>query len=183
MRKIIVCEWLSLDGFFSGINGETDWFYWDKEIESYFKNFQQSIDTLLFGRVTYDIMKAYWPTDAAASEDQGITSHLNDSKKIVYSKAGADADWNNTVIKQEIIPTEIMALKQEAGKDIVIYGSGSIVSQLTGLGMIDEYLLAINPVILGKGNHLFQQQEKPLHWQLIETRSFTNGLIILRYKP
>lgn len=183
MRKIIACEWLSLDGFFSGINGETDWFYWDKEIESYFKNFQQGIDTLLFGRVTYDIMKAYWPTDAAASEDQAIASHLNDSKKIVYSKAGVDANWNNTVVKKEIIPAEIMALKQEVGKDIVIYGSGSIVSQLTNLGMIDEYMLALNPVILGMGKPLFQLQEKPLHWQLIETRSFTNGLIILRYKP
>lgn len=183
MRKIIACEWLSLDGFFSGINGETDWFYWDKEIESYFKNFQRGIDTLLFGRVTYDIMKAYWPTDAAASEDPSITSHLNDSKKIVYSKAGVGADWNNTEVKQAIVPGEIITLKQEAGKDIVIYGSGSIISQLTSLGMIDEYLLAMNPMILGKGKPLFQQQEKPLHWQLTESHSFTNGLIILRYKP
>lgn len=183
MRKIIACEWLSLDGFFSGINGETDWFYWDKEVEDFYKNFQQGIDTLLFGRITYDIMKAYWPTNAAASEDKSITAHMNDSRKIVYSKAGVDTNWNNTEVKQEIIPGEVIALKQEAGKNIVIYGSGSIVSQLTNLAMIDEYLLAINPLILGKGRPLFKQLEKPLHWQLIEVRSFINGLTVLRYKP
>jgi len=86
MRKIIVLNYVSLDGFIAGANGETDWFVWDKEVENYYKDFQNSIDTMLFGRSTYETMASYWATSAASSEDPEITNFMNETKKFVFSK-------------------------------------------------------------------------------------------------
>jgi len=131
MRKIIVSNLVSLDGFMAGINGEIDWFLWNEETAQYAKELAKSIDSILFGRVTYELMANFWPTPAADTEDPLITNYMNDTAKIVFSKTLERADWKNTSIIREIDPAEILKLKQQPGKNLVIYGSGSLVSSLT----------------------------------------------------
>ncbi len=181
MKKIIAFEWLSLDGFIGGPNGETDWFVWDQEIEKFAKEYQSKIDTMLFGRITYEVMASYWPTTASSTEDPMITDFMNNTNKIVFSKTLEKVEWKNSTLSKEIIPGEIKKLKQEAGKDIIIYGSGSIVSQLMKLGLIDEFQIMINPVVLGGGKPLFRKVEKS-NLKLLTTRSFTGGSVLLNFK-
>ena len=116
MKKIIAFEWLSLDGFIGGPNGETDWFVWDQEIEKFAKEYQSKIDTMLFGRTTYEVMASYWPTPASSTEDPMITDFMNNTNKIVFSKTLEKVEWKNSTLSKEIIPGEIKKIKQEAGK-------------------------------------------------------------------
>ena len=182
MKKIIAFEWLSLDGFIGGPNGETDWFVWDQEIEKFAKEYQSKIDTMLFGRITYEVMASYWPTPASSTEDPMITDFMNNTNKIVFSKTLEEVEWKNSTLSKEIIPGEIEKLKQEAGKDIIIYGSGSIVSQLMKLDLIDEFKIMINPVVLGKGKPLFQNIEEKSSLKLLNTRAFTGGSVLLTFQ-
>ncbi|MBC8112455.1 MAG: dihydrofolate reductase family protein, partial [Verrucomicrobia bacterium] len=139
MKKIITVEWLSLDGFFSGPKGETDWFVMDEGTEQYLSNLFKSIDTIVLGHVTYKMFSAYWPKpDPADGNPKELTDFMNNSRKVVFSKTLDKAKWHNTDVFKTITPNEIKKLKGEPGKDIVIFGSGSIVSQLTKLGLIDE---------------------------------------------
>jgi dihydrofolate reductase len=187
MKKIIAFEWLSLDGYIGGPNGETDWFVWDEEVGTYAKKVQSKTDTLLFGRTTYDIMANYWPTPASVSEDQAITDFMNETNKIVFSKTLEEVDpivtgWKNTTVVNEITPEEIKKIKRQAKKNILIYGSGSIVSQLMKLGLIDEYQIMVNPVVLGKGKPLFQNIEEKLKLKVITTKKFKCGNVLITYQ-
>lgn len=183
MRKLIVFNWLSLDGFIAGPNGETDWFVWDEEIEEYAKKVQNSIDTMLFGRVTYNIMANYWPTKAASAENPGIIEFMNNTPKIVFSKSLKKANWNQTRLMKDIVPEEIIKMKQEPGKDMIIYGSSSIISQLTSLILIDEYSVMVNPIVLGTGKPLFQNMDHLLKLKLLSTKTFRCGNVLLNYQP
>lgn len=138
MRKIIAIEWFSLDGYIAGANGEIDWFVWNEEIEEYSKEVMSSSDTMLFGRLTYELMAAYWPTPTSDTENKTITDFMNNSPKIVFSKSLSKVEWNNSSLVSEIDDQHINEMKQRPGKDILIYGSGSIVSQLTKMRLIDE---------------------------------------------
>lgn len=182
MRKIIVSNLVSLDGFMAGPKGEIDWFLWNEETAQYAKELAKSIDTILFGRVTYELMANFWPTPAADSEDQVITKYMNESAKIVFSKTLEKADWKNTRVIKDINPEEILKLKQQSGKDMVIYGSGGLVSSLTQMGLIDDYLIFINPVVLGQGIPLFRNLNDRYKLKLINTKSFNNGVVLLHYE-
>jgi len=182
MKKIIAFEWLSLDGFIGGPNGETDWFVWDEEIEKCAKEFQTTIDTMLFGRTTYEIMAGYWPTLASSTENQMITDFMNDTNKIVFSKTLEKVEWKNSILVREIIPEEIKKIKHQTGRNIIIYGSGSIVSQLMKLDLIDEYQLMINPVVLGSGKPLFQNVKEKSKLKLLNTKTFTSGNVLLTFQ-
>lgn len=179
MRKIIVSNFVTLDGFFAGPNGELDWFVWDDQMAQYSKDLLGSIDTMLFGRVTYDLMRGYWPT--ATTEDPIITDAMNNSPKIVFSKTIAEADWKNTRLFKEINKDQILKMKQQPGKDMVIYGSGSIVSAFARLGLIDDYRIFVNPVILGSGKPMFRDITNRINLKLLETRMFDSGVALLRY--
>lgn len=183
MRKIIVCNWLSLDGFISGPNGETDWFSWSDEIAAWYKVMQQGIDTILFGRKTFDTMAAYWPTPDSKNEDPAIIRHMNDSTKIVYSKTLAGSDWSNTIIKKSVDAGEITALKNQAGKDIILYGSGSIVSALANLQLIDRYYIMVNPILLGSGQALAAGLTRFTKLKRIHVQPFDAGGIMIQYAP
>jgi dihydrofolate reductase len=132
MRKIIVSNCVTLDGFFAGPNGEYDWFVWDEETAKYSRELLGSIDTILFGRVTYDLMAGYWPTASAPAEDPVIIDAMNNLKKVVFSRTLEKVKWRNSRLVKENIENEAAELKQQPGKDIVIFGSGSIVSTLRG---------------------------------------------------
>jgi dihydrofolate reductase len=179
VRKIIVSNYVSLDGFFAGPNGEIDWFVWDEETEAYSKELAASIDTILFGRVTYELMAGYWPT--IATEDPIITEYMNNTPKIVFSRTLKRADWKNTRLLREIDPREIVKLKQQPGKDLVIYGSGSLISTLTQSGLIDEYRIFVNPVILGSGKLMVTGLKERLTLNLFNTKTFRCGVVLLHY--
>jgi len=139
------------------------------------------VDTLLFGRTTYEMMAGYWPT--ATAEDPVIARSMNALPKIVFSSSLKKADWNNTRVMNRIDPGEIARLKEQPGRDMVIYGSGIIVSTLTRLGLIDEYRLIVNPVILGNGKPLFNGLTERLSLKLREAKEMGSGNVLLRYEP
>ena len=182
MKKIIAVEWLSLDGFFSGPNAETDWLVSGKEAQKYLLKMFESFDTILLGQVTYEMFAAYWPKPNPADKNpQELTDFMNNTHKVVFSKRLKNADWNNAEVMSDIIGENIEKMKQESGKDIVIFGSGSIVSQLTKLGFIDEYNFWIVPVFLGEGKSIFKSDEAKLKLKLLDTKTFDRGNIMLHY--
>ncbi|MGB7291453.1 MAG: dihydrofolate reductase family protein [Thermodesulfobacteriota bacterium] len=183
MRKIIVSNNVTLDGFFAGPNGELDWKVWDDEIAQYAKDQSASTDTILFGRVTYELMSSYWPTPAANSQDPVILAFMNNSHKIVFSKTLARADWKNTEVVKDINAKEILRMKQEPGKDMIVFGSGSVVSALSQHGLIDDYRIFVTPVVLGRGKRLFQGIMVRMNLKLLDTKRFNNGVVLLHYKP
>lgn len=188
MRKIIVSNLVSLDGFFEGPNKEIDWFVVDEEFFEYARNLLSEVDTILFGRVTYEHMAGYWPTKSAKENDPVIADKMNNLPKIVFSKTLSKIDpivigWNNSSLIIENVAEEINKLKQQPGKDMVIFGSGNLVSSLTQQGLIDEYRIILNPVILGNGNPLFKGLHEKLNLVLLKTKTFNNGVVILYYEP
>jgi len=179
MEKIIVSNYVTIDGFFAGPNGEIDWFVWDEETAEYSKELLGSIGTILFGRVTYELMASYWPT--ATTEDPVITEYMNNSPKIVFSHTLEKADWKNTRLVKEINQEQILSMKKQPGKDMVIYGSGSLVSIFTQSGLIDDYRIFVNPVVLGSGKPLFKGLNERLKLKLLGTKTFHCGVVLLHY--
>jgi dihydrofolate reductase len=142
-----------------------------------------SFDTIVLGQVTYEMFAAYLPkSNPSDPNPKVLVDFMNNSRKVVFSKSLKKAEWNNSVVMKDIMPKEIEKLKQGAGKDIVIFGSGSIVSQLTKLGLIDEYQFLINPVFLGDGKTLFKSEEAKSKLKLSDTKIFDKGNIMLHYK-
>lgn len=187
MRKIIVTTWITLDGYLAGPNGEMNWVMVDQEMGQYEDDLVSSADTLILGRVTYQSFAGSWPhvpENPKASEGEKVYARkLNSMRKIVFSKSLEQAEWNNSQLMREVLPEELARMKQEPGKDMVIYGSASIVQTLTNFGLIDEYQLFVHPVVLGSGKSLFAGITKPEHLRLTQTKSFPSGVIGLYYAP
>jgi dihydrofolate reductase len=181
MRRLIVSEMVTLDGYFAGPNGEIDWFFWNEEMANYSADLLSRVDTILFGRVTYELMADYWPSASMTAEEPIIIDKMNNLPKIVFSKTLEKAEWENTKLVEEINKDDILKMKQQPGKDIVIYGSGSIVSALTQLGLIDEYRILVNPIILGSGKLLFKNLTERVNLKLVQTKTFKSSVILLHY--
>lgn len=181
MRKVVVSNLVTLDGFFEGLNGNLDWFVVDEEFFDYVNEMFKSVDTILFGRKTYQMMESYWP--AAEDNDPTITHLMNKLPKIVFTKTLEKAEWNNSKIIRENLEEEIHEMKKLPGKDMVIFGSGDIVSFLTNRGLIDEYRIILNPVILGEGNPMFKNINDKVKLNLFKTKKLKSGVIILYYQP
>jgi dihydrofolate reductase len=187
MGKIIAFTIVSVDGYFAGPNGEIDWFKGnDEEDRQFSAEASRSGGTLIFGRTTYEMMAAYWPTPDAIKNDPVTAGVMNSSPKIVFSrsmKPVADGPiWRNTRIIHEIKAGEILKMKRQGDGDFVILGSGSIVQQFANLGLIDEYQLMVTPIILGAGKYLFKDVRR-MNLSLLDSRTFSNGKIFLRYRP
>ncbi|OGO38737.1 MAG: deaminase [Chloroflexi bacterium RBG_16_57_11] len=183
MRKIVMLNRISLDGFFAGLNGEIDWFIHDPEVDQAAHEMMQP-DTLLLGRVTYQMFESYWPPIAmdpdAPEEARIIANELNQMNKVVFSKTLEEVTWVNTKLVHDGIVGEVEMLKQGAGPDITIFGSGSIVQQLTNRGLIDEYLIIVTPVVVGTGKPLFKDVQN-INLKLLDTRNFKSGNVLLHY--
>ncbi|HEY9246821.1 MAG TPA: dihydrofolate reductase family protein [Candidatus Methanoperedens sp.] len=186
MGKIGVFNHVTVDGFFAGPHGEIDWFKLirkDEEWEKYTHGQAKSGSTLMFGHTTYEMMKSYWPTLDAIRSDPAMAEVVNNNPKIVISRTLESVEegpnWKNIRILNEIIPEEILKLKQK--ENITIMGSGTIVQQLANFGLIDEYSLVVVPVILGTGKPLFKDVRK-MDLKLLEARAFKNGIVLLRYQ-
>jgi dihydrofolate reductase len=185
MRKIVVFMHTSLDGFVAGPNGEMDWITVDEEIFDYASGRTNESDTALYGRVTYQMMEAYWPTAAdqpgATKHDKEHSAWYNKVLKVVLSKTMKNADLPNTKIISENLSGEIKSLKQQNGKNILIFGSPTAVHSLMKENFIDEYWLFINPVLLGKGIPLFNDIEERKKLKLLENKVFSSGVVCLHY--
>lgn len=177
MRNIIVSMRVTLDGFIAGPNGEMDWMeeFIDESLANYESELQKTVDTTLFGRVTYQGFESFWPQVARDSASpKGLVEYaqqLNAMRNIVFSKTLSRAEWNNAALVKEIVPEESINMKQEPGRDMVIYGSASIVRTLTNLGLIDRYNLLVYPVGLGSGKPLFQDIVHKVKLSLVSTKT------------
>lgn len=186
MNQISVFDHLSTDGLFAGPNGEIDWFKLiekDEEYDKFIHEESKSGHTLIFGRKTYDMMKSYWPTQDAIKTDPNMARLMNTSRKIVFSKTLKSVEegpnWKNIKLLRDIRPEEIIKLKEN--EEMIILGSGTIVQQFSNLGLIDQYALAIVPVILGAGRPLFEDV-RMTNLELLDTKSFRNGIVFVTYR-
>jgi dihydrofolate reductase len=187
MGKIIAFTNVSVDGFFAGPNGEIDWFKKeDDEDRQFSAEASRSSGTLIFGRTTYEMMAGYWPTPDAIKNNPAVAEVMNNSPKIVFSRSMKPVQdgptWRNTRIIPEIKAEEILKMKRQGDGDYVILGSGSVVQQLANLGLIDEYQLRVNPIILGAGKYLFRDVHR-MNLELLDSLTFRNGKIFFRYRP
>jgi len=181
MRRLTVFNLVTLDGYFAGRNGDISWHNVDEEFQDLAIKASNSGNTLLFGRVTYELMTNFWPTPEAIKTDPIVAEGMNRSEKIVFSRTMDKVDWINTRLVKGDMIAEVRKLKQGSGKDLTILGSGSIVSQLAQEGLIDEYNILLNPVAIGKGKTMFEGIKKKLDLKLTATRTFGNGNILLTY--
>jgi dihydrofolate reductase len=183
MRKIILFNLITLDGFFEGLRHEIDWHNVDEEFNDFSINQLHAADGLIFGRVTYEMMTSFWPSDEAITTDPVVASLMNAIPKIVFSKTLEEANWNNTRLVKDNVVAEISKLKQQPGKDWYVFGSADLATTLIQNNLIDEYRILVNPIVLGSGIPLFKGIPHPLKLRLLNTRVFQNGNVLLTYQP
>jgi dihydrofolate reductase len=185
MRKLTVFNSVTLDGYFCGANGDISWAHSndDAEWNAFTAENAKGDAVLVFGRKTYDMMKSYWPTPEARKNNPEVAEGMNKLPKIVFSRTLDEASWNNTRLIKEDPAAGMRKLKQESGADMVIMGSGSIVSQLARAGLIDEYQIVLVPVVLGQGRTMFESVKEKIPLKRTKTRPFRNGSIVSSYEP
>lgn len=179
MRRVIVSNLMSLDGYFEGPHHEIDWFSPDEEFFEYARQMLLSVDTILFGRATYEHMAAYWPHAPA----DAIEEKMNGLAKIVFSRTLGVANWNNSRLVRSDAGQEIAKLKQEPGRDMVILGSAKLASSLLEAALIDEYRVILKPIVLGAGHPLFRDIHNRVHLKLARSQTLGSGVIILYLHP
>ena len=186
MRKIVVQLCVSLDGYIEGPQGELDWHRVDEELHSHFNHYLGSMGAFLNGRVMHELMAAYWPeADQEPDAPAPIVEFAQiwrDMPKLVYSKTlqQANLDWNITVVR-DVVPEEVRRLKEEPGGDLAL-GGANLAATFLRHGLIDEYRLYVQPVAIGGGKPLFPQGTARTDFQLLESRTFSNGVELLRYQ-
>jgi len=188
-------NWMTANGYFAGADGNLDWVVPDEEQAKAAVDGIPLFDTVLFGRRTYELFEKFWShavDDSSTAPDphhrgertkehHAIAIWLNDANKVVFSKSLKHATWKNSRVLHELNPREIETMKSQPGKDMIIFGSGSIVSQLTQHGLIDEYQFVVCPVLLGNGRPLLSDVSKNLRLDLLEAKPYPSGDVLLRY--
>jgi dihydrofolate reductase len=188
MRKLIVSMNVTLDGFLSGPDCELDWHFqsWTSEMAECACEQLSKSDTILLGRITYSAMARYWSaklTDFSfPREDLAFADMMHRHTKFVFSHSTGIPHWNNAIRIKGNMAAAIVQLKQQPGRDMIIYGSASIVAALTPLNLVDEYHIWVHPVVLGKGKALFKSVSRQLNLQLYKTHIFRSGVAMLCYK-
>jgi dihydrofolate reductase len=194
MRRIVMFNHVSADGCFAGADGNLDWIVQDDEVDKAAMEGGPGADTFLLGRRTYELFASFWPQavdnpNAQAPHGGGELSEtqrqmavgLNEMTKLVFSKTLKKVTWKNSRLIPKLDAREIEAMKKQPGQDMLILGSGSIVSQLTQHGLIDEYHLVVNPIVLGNGRPLLTDVSKSLRLKLLKAREFKSGCMMLNY--
>lgn len=179
MRKVILDLAVTLDGFIEGPNGEVDWCIMDEEMG--FHQFLSGIDTILYGRKSYDLWGEYTPSDTASECEKQIWILVHSKKKIVFSATVAETGGPVQYISRNI-EAEIKKLKQESGKDMWLYGGAGLISTFINLGLVDEYRLSVHPVVLGAGKPLFEGLQKRARLKLKDVRTYSSGVVQLKYQ-
>jgi dihydrofolate reductase len=184
MPRLIVFNSITLDGYFTDRKGDMSWAHKnDPEWNAFVTDNASGGGRLLFGRVTYELMASFWPTPEAMKQMPVVAERMNNLPKVVFSRKMDKASWNNTKVVNGNIGAEVRRMKEEPGEDMVIMGSGTIVSQLTPERLIDEFQLVINPIILGEGRTMFEGIKEKLSFKQTNTRTFDNGNVLLCYEP
>lgn len=178
MRRLLWQVMVSLDGYFEGPNRELDWHVTDGDFTAYVLELLGSIDAILFGRVTYQLMAAYWPT----STDPEARA-MNALQKLVFSRTIGSVDWQNARLVGDDAPGEVAWLKRQPGKDLAIFGSATLGSDFLRRGLVDEVRVLVNPVVLGAGRPMFKGMKERLRLRLVRTRTLASGVVILSYEP
>jgi len=183
MRKLGVFNFITLNGYFEGPGRDISWHTHSGEAQEYSEKMSGSGGTLLFGRLTYELMESYWPTEYAIKNDPIVAENMNKAEKIVFSRTLEKVEWNNTILVKGNLVEEVKKLKQMQGKDMAILGSGSIMTQLAEHDLIDEYIFMVDPIVLGEGTPIFRGLSHKLNLKLIDSRTFKNGIVLLTYRP
>lgn len=183
MRKLKVFNLVTLDGYFAGEDGDISWHRVDEEFQELASAAANSGNTLLFGRVTYQLMASYWPSPEALRDDPLVAAGMNRAEKLVFSRSLDQVEWHNARLVKGELFEEVRRLKAGSGPDLTLLGSGTIVAQLAAAGLVDEYQLLINPVAIGRGRTLFEGIGQKLEFKLTGTRRFGNGNVLLTYEP
>ena len=183
MRKLSVFNFVTLNGFFQGARGDISWHAHGAEENAYAAEALKSRSTLLFGRITYEMMASYWPTPIATKNDPVVAEGMNSADKIVFSRTLKKVEWEHTTLVKDNMVEAVRKMKQEAGSGMTILGSGSIVTQCADAGLIDEYQIMVDPVVLGEGTSIFHGITHKLDLKLTTTRTFGSGVVLLCYQP
>ena len=186
MRNLIFFMHTSLDGFVAGLQGELDWIRIDDELFDFVATMTDKADTALYGRITYEIMQSYWPTAGeqpdASKHDKEHSAWYNKVSKVVLSKTMSEKGLDNTTVIGDQLESNINKIKNQDGKNILIFGSPTASLSLLNAGLIDEFWLFVNPIILGHGIPLYKEVAGTTQLKLIESITFTCGVIALHYE-
>ncbi|VVC00824.1 Uncharacterised protein [uncultured archaeon] len=182
MKKLVFQMMISLDGYFEGLNADLGWHgpMVDAEFNEYAVKFLDTLDGLVFGRRTYQMMAAYWPTEAAIKDDPEVAKRMNGLKKFVFSNSLKKTGWENTVLLKGNAAEEVAKLKKKY--NLAIFGSSDLAVQLLGKGVIDEYRIMINPVVLGAGKPLFSGITEEFRLEFVKSEVFKSGLVTITYR-
>lgn len=186
MRKLSAFETVSVDGYFTDANNDMSWAHAganDAEWNEFVSGNASGDGTLVFGRITYEMMAGFWPTPAAFQAMPVVAQRMNDGQKVVFSRTMKRAEWKNTTLISDDIVAAVRRLKADAGGDMVILGSGTIVAQLAAAGLVDEIQLVVKPIVLGAGRTPFDGMPNRQLLERTRTREFRNGNVVSYYKP
>lgn len=185
MRKLVLFMHLSLDGFAADLNHGLDFLTYNEELEQYADELVKTVGSPVYGRTTYQLMEGYWPT---VLKKPNVNKHalehaqwVENVPKIVFSTTLTEATWNNTRLIKDNVAEEVMKLKQQPGKDLVIFGSPGLATSLMNLGLIDEYRLTVHPIILGNGISMFTNNTAKSTLKLLDSKTLKSGVITLHY--
>lgn len=180
MRKLIVWNMVTLDGYFEGPRPwEIDWheYVWGPELERFSLDQAREVGVLLFGRKTYEGMAAHWQTAKGETAE-----FMNSIPKVVFSSTLETAGWSNTRLVKGRAEDEVARLKRETGRDLFIFGSAELTNSLTRQGQVDEYRIGLNPLVLGGGTPMFKPNGEQMRLKLLEARPMQSGVVLLRYE-
>ena len=184
MRKAIMFNLITVDGFFEGVNKwDIGWHRVDEEFNQFAADQLNRAGGLIFGRVTYQGMASYWPTPNGVKDDPIIAGLMNSIPKYVFSRTLDKLEWSNSQLLKGDALSELKKLKEQPGKDLYIFGSANLSSTFTKNGLIDEYRLMVNPVVLGRGGPVFDGNTEPIKLELMDLKTFRNGNVLLYYRP
>lgn len=195
MRRIVMFNRVSADGYFASTDGSLDWTIPDDAIDRAGAASMKDFDTMLFGRHTYEAFESFWPHVASDSETvndphregrhsetlRSMATWINETEKWLFSSRRTEVSWQNSRLFPKLDPAELQALKQASGKNMIIFGSGSLVSELTAHGLIDEYQFIVSPLLLGRGRSLISDVSKRVPLELLEAKPYPSGNLMLRY--
>lgn len=196
MRRIVAFDHLTADGHFAGPDGSLDWIVQDDAVPRSLME-GAHFDAMLFGRRTYELFEGFWPkaldgSDTArdphapgrrSKDVHDMAVFINEKEKLVFSRERCDFTWPHTRQLPTLDRKVVEGLKQEPGGDIIVFGSGSVVAQLTELGLVDEYQLVVSPVLLGDGRSLVTGLGRKVALKTLEARAFPSGSVLLRFAP
>jgi dihydrofolate reductase len=182
MRKLVVSEWMTLDGVFDA-DTMKEWFepYDSPERQNYIKENVLTSDAFLVGRVTYEMLASYWPNQK--NNEMGVADRLNSAPKYVVSSTLKKAEWNNSTIINEDVVEEVTKLKQQPGQDILMFGSATLVQSLMEADLIDEYRFLVHPTIMGGGKRFFKEGMLATKLKLVKTETLNSGVTLDCYQP